>query len=72
MWFRVKCALGICVCWSRIPASGMCSLMPAPPPCTDAVLKDGGLFAMQALPLSLVSADLYVRSGLELDSFKLS
>lgn len=48
------------------------SLVPTPSPCTDTVLKDGGLFAMQALPLSLLSADLYVRFGLELDFSKLS
>lgn len=35
-------------------------------------LRDGGLFARRALPLSPVSADFYVRSGLEPDSSKMS
>ena len=43
------------------------------PPCTGARVEGWrGRFSTRALPLSPVSADLYVRSGLELDSSKMA
>lgn len=45
---------------------------PHPLPAQTPELKDGGLFSTRALPLSPGSTDLYIRSGLELDSSKMS